>query len=243
MTRQAPQSHSDLYRNFDPRQRDFRNFNLSQLLLGYAQGRSLMDVGCGSGLLLRLARDRGFQVEGIEPDAELVALARTQTPDLSIYQGTVESYPASDRFDTVVSIDILECVKDYAHNLDCSARLLNPGGRLIVAAPAHPWLFGSRDELLGYYRRFSLADICHPLEKCGLRIAVTRHWNLLLLPPYWLLYKLLRRRSHYAQLRSHRDASLAAVGAQRLLYEWFRHIENRIDFGLGLSLIVVADRP
>ena len=238
-----PESHTDLYHSFDPDQRDFRNHNLCDVILKFARGKNLIDVGCGYGQLLTAAQKLGFTVEGVEPDPALVALAAKRHPLLKIHAADATEFAPSELYDTVVSVDILECMLDYHPTLKAISRFIKPGGRLILVVPAHPALFGSRDQLMGYFRRFSTTELVDALQALGLTISHTRHWNMLLVLPYLILYKLLGKRQHYEQLRSNQNKNRIASTVGWLLDQWFQIVENRLNFGLGLSLIVVADKP
>jgi SAM-dependent methyltransferase len=102
---------------------------------------SLIDLGCGSGMLLgAVARHKRFgRLAGIEIDAESVGIARETHPYAEIHQTTVEAAPAdmTGAFDFGVCIDVLEHLNDA--NLDAflarSLELLKPGGTLIVHVP------------------------------------------------------------------------------------------------------------
>lgn len=236
-----PTTHTDLYQQFTATRPDFRNANLAELLLTYLKGNSVLDVGCGYGLLLGLAHLHGYAVEGIEPDAKLRTLAQAQYPTLTIHPDAVENFSPPGQYDTVVAADILECVPDYRVTLAALTQLVKPGGRLLLVAPALPWLFGSRDRMMGYHRRFSRAQLLSALADLGLTIRLTRYWNAILVLPYLLLYKFWGSQSHYEKLRSHPAPGRPAQYLSALLLFWFRQVENRFSLGIGLSLIVVAE--
>ena len=60
-----------------------------------------------------------------------------------------------ERFDAVLYIDVLEHIEDDRAELHQAASLLRPGGRLIVLAPAHQWLFSAFDRSVGHFRRYN----------------------------------------------------------------------------------------
>ena len=60
--------------------------------------------------------------------------------------------------------------------------------------------------------------------------------------PYYLVHKLVRHRGEVDGLRGGERGGAFRRLTQKTLYAWFRHVENRMSFGFGLSLIVVAER-
>ncbi|MEF7616692.1 class I SAM-dependent methyltransferase [Aquincola sp. MAHUQ-54] len=116
-----------------------------RLLPAQAGGR-LLDVGCGSGEWLATMRRHGWQVAGVEFDDTAAALARSR--GLAVATGTLEQQrfaPAS--FDAITLNHVIEHVPDPAATLRECARLLRPGGRLVLFTPnaaslGHAW-FGA----------------------------------------------------------------------------------------------------
>ncbi len=102
---------------------------------------SLIDLGCGSGMLLgAVARCRRFErLAGIEIDAESVQIGRETHPYAEICQTTVQEAPAdlNGAFNFGVCIDVLEHLSDTDVDafLARSRELLKPGGALIVHVP------------------------------------------------------------------------------------------------------------
>jgi len=94
----------------------------------------LLDVGCGSGLWLILMRELGWEVEGVDFDQISVNLAREH--GLKVHQGALaEQNFGSDSFNAITLNHVIEHVPDPAQTLTECARILKPGGQLIVATP------------------------------------------------------------------------------------------------------------
>jgi 2-polyprenyl-3-methyl-5-hydroxy-6-metoxy-1,4-benzoquinol methylase len=68
------------YKQFGDIRNDFRNYNLFKLIASKAKGNSVLDIGCGSGSLLRILDENGFKACGIEPNADLINLAKKANP-------------------------------------------------------------------------------------------------------------------------------------------------------------------
>jgi 2-polyprenyl-3-methyl-5-hydroxy-6-metoxy-1,4-benzoquinol methylase len=223
---------------------DFRNKNLNLLICSHLRGTSVLDVGCGAGHFMDAAGRRGFQVEGIEPNAGLIALSRTLYKNAyPVHQTATENVAVlGRRFDNVTMNDVLEHLEDDRAALRAIRAVLNPGGRLIIVVPQHPWLYGQRDASIGHFRRYSKPDLVDRLVAAGFRVMTVRSWNVMGLVPYLLAEKLLRRPLSIG-LRGKAAKSPAEKLATILLDRWFATIEHRYSFACGLSLIAVAKMP
>jgi SAM-dependent methyltransferase len=114
---------------------------------------SLLEVGCGHGLLLDEARARGWDVVGLEPAAAGRAHAR-DVLGLDVRDGTLADLdPVRDGgFDALVMVDVIEHLDDPVGALRAARGLLAPGGVLVVVTPDPSSLAArlTRDRWWGY---------------------------------------------------------------------------------------------
>lgn len=101
--------------------------------------RDVLDVGCGDGRLARSLCGPGRRVLGLDPSAEMVALARTRgagVAGLEFRQGAFLDQPfMPGSFDLVSFVASLHHM-DQRAGLTRAAELLRPGGRLVVVGLA-----------------------------------------------------------------------------------------------------------
>ncbi len=98
-------------------------------------GRSLLDIGCGSGTFLHLAERRGFAPHGMDVSARAVAAAQDQYR-LPVLEGDVCSDVwKGHAFDVITMFHVLEHLPDPGAAIAHAGSLLRPGGRLIVQVP------------------------------------------------------------------------------------------------------------
>lgn len=102
-----------------------------------APGPRLLDVGCGIGTFLHLARETGFTVDGIDPMAEACRIARDDF-GLGIRQGTFrrEAF-GEERYDVITLWDFLEHVPDPLEALTLARSLLVDAGVIFICVPNH----------------------------------------------------------------------------------------------------------
>lgn len=106
-------------------------------LLGPVAGLKLLDVGCGDGVFASQLARRGADVTGLDADADMVTVARKRTEAeptrLQFVEGKAERLPFGDAaFDGVVAVTVLCFVPDPGRAIAEMARVLKPGGRLVI---------------------------------------------------------------------------------------------------------------
>jgi SAM-dependent methyltransferase len=105
--------------------------------LGDALGsaRTLLDIGCGDGALLREATSRGLQAVGVEGGVRNAATARAVS-GAEVIQGHFEGVSLDGRsFDLITCVHVLEHVVDPLPFLRKARSLLGAGGRLFIEVP------------------------------------------------------------------------------------------------------------
>jgi SAM-dependent methyltransferase len=140
-----------------------------------------LDVGCGSGGSLGLARALGWRVAGIEMDEAAAALARRFTDELHV--GDILTAPfAPGRYDVVTAFHVLEHVPDPVAVARRMLHWLAPGGLLIVEVPnaggLGARLFGgawSGLELPRHLSHFTPETLERVIDKAGGRIVWIWH--------------------------------------------------------------------
>lgn len=132
----------------------------------------LLDLGCGGGQFLRLAREVGWNdLAGIELSEKAAALARAAV-DAPIHVGSwAEIDVGQGLFAAVSLLDVLEHARDPAALLQYVHRCLRPGGSVVISVPNTKGLsirgFGRNarvvipPEHLSYFTRVSLANLLH----------------------------------------------------------------------------------
>ena len=96
-------------------------------------GRAL-EVGCGSGWMLAALKARGWEVVGSERAFPVAASVR-ESQGLPMFVGGPEAVREDAGFDLVVLFQVLEHLPDPMATLAACARLVRPGGALVVAVP------------------------------------------------------------------------------------------------------------
>ncbi|MCS6842036.1 MAG: class I SAM-dependent methyltransferase [Roseiflexaceae bacterium] len=143
---------------------------------------SLLDIGCGDGVLLDVALDQGIRCAGIEVSSNLLSQLRARFRERAIIASDVSLLP-DDVYDVVTLISVLEHVHEPYQVLNAALSRLAPDGALIVNVPNSAGiparLYGPRwDQIepLAHLFYFTAQTLTAMLERAGLR--VTRRFTM-----------------------------------------------------------------
>lgn len=134
---------------------------LARCLESFIAGR-VLEVGAGTGSNIPYLWNRPVTAwNALEPDVALCeqirAAADSRYGPLRIISGTLAALDATERFETVLYVDVLEHIKDDVGELARAVGHLECGGHLVVVVPAHQFLFSPFDAAIGHFRRYNLA--------------------------------------------------------------------------------------
>jgi len=103
-------------------------------MLSARKDRTILDVGCGNGEYLRIARGCGYRAVGLEPDPAAVALCRAM--NLEVHAAGINFFDShSEIFDVITLSHVIEHVHQPCSLLSACYRLLRPGGFLWMETP------------------------------------------------------------------------------------------------------------
>ena len=159
------------YFQWNPEVETVHNRRLSSIEKHIELKGKLLDVGCATGHFLKIARERGWEVKGVEISAFSVDQARKQYR-LDVQTGTLETVNLPDNFFDVVTMwDVLEHLPDPMKTITEARQILKKGGVLALStvniASLNAWLQKEKwrylypPEHLFYFTPKSLKKILH----------------------------------------------------------------------------------
>ncbi len=220
-----------------------------ELLRGALEGRRprrVLDIGAGVGGFLPELSGLGQRVHFTEFDPEALGAASARSVAHGV-RARAEALPFRDEsYDLACLFDVVEHVADDARALDEVARVLRPGGLVVLSVPAHPWLFSRNDVVAGHVRRYTRERLQTLIRGAALELVRCTYANALLFPaiaPAVLASKLVEP---LAPGSEHTNLSLKLPRwADQLCFRAFRAellLSRRWDLPLGHSLFAIARR-
>lgn len=233
-------------------------------LLGDTAGRRCLDIGADNGVVSLLLRQNGGDWASADLAPEAVESIR------SLVGGRVERIDggptpfADQEFDTIVVVDFLEHIPEDAAFVAELARIIKPGGRLIVNVPREPrwslvWplrhALGLTDQWHGHlrpgYRRDSLSALLEPYFEVTAARTYCKTFSELLDTALNFGYVIKQRRqggrtsTAKGTVVTQTDWSKGGAGALKVLYPLMRAwvgLDVLLPFFKGYRLIVQARR-
>lgn len=150
----------------------------------------IMDVGCSSGLLLSLLRDRipGARLIGADYVRGPLEGLSGQLSEIPLLQFDLAKCPLQDSFlDAVVALNVLEHIEDDLSAMRHLYRLLKPGGIAVIEVPAGPGLYDLYDQELMHFRRYRMSQLLRNLRSAGFVISEASHLGFFLYPLFALV--------------------------------------------------------
>ena len=228
--------------------RGFRRFvvpALQQVAAGRRDLR-LIDCGCGVGQNIALLEPYGDAIGfDLMPGGASAAARASGRP---IVRADVVNIPfPSDAFDIATSFDVLQCVEADRSAIREMARIVRPGGAIVLTLAALDVLRGDHAEVWQEVRRYTPASARQLVEAAGLRAERVDFLFASLFPLMLGVRTMQRLLRPIRGLRPDTDISVPSAPINAAL-TWLVHreaaaVSRRIPMPIGSSLLVVARKP
>jgi SAM-dependent methyltransferase len=163
---------------------DYREALILRRLLPALPGPEVLNAGAGAGTLTLKLVDAGLRVTSVDASPELcdwvrAALrARGAEAGNPVLRGDAARMALPDAaFDAAVSAEVLEHLDDDAAALAELARVLRPGGLLLVTVPANPYRYDWTDRWAGHRRRYDAAALEARMRAAGFAEVRVQGWG------------------------------------------------------------------
>jgi 2-polyprenyl-3-methyl-5-hydroxy-6-metoxy-1,4-benzoquinol methylase len=215
---------------------------LSAVSKPYLKKRTeLLDVGCGTGVVLQHFKSQGISVTGIDFSKEALKFCRKRGLT-SLKQVNLEKkLPKMQQFDIIIAADVIEHLNDDLGALKRIKGLLKKDGVLIVSVPAYQWMWSSHDVALHHKRRYTAKRLRIAMTKAGYKIERLTYTNMFTFFPA----AAVRLFKKAVGSEGSTDTAGSSKAANRLLLAVYR-----VELGLmkimplpfGLSVLCVAKK-
>ncbi len=198
-------------------------------------GDRVLEVAAGMGAVTGRLMGKRLEYVATEKDPLFLHALKNRflrTPNVTVLPldpAAGDCRELSNRFDTVLCLNVLEYAADAAALLGNLRRTLRPGGHLLVLAPQLPFLYGSLDDTLGHRLRFRRRELAELLRQEGFEVGRVHQLNKVGVPAWWLFSRVLRRKQFTKPLLKLFDKTVWIWRRLERLFPW-----------PGLTLIVVA---
>jgi SAM-dependent methyltransferase len=204
-----------------------------------ALGKRVVECGAGIGSFTLLLAERDLVVVVDRSETAVDHIKRNLSGKKNVIPLLLDM--ASDEFlelgrfepDTVICINVLEHVEDDARALFNMHEILTRGGKLALLVPAHRFLYGSIDTVVGHHRRYDKRELIAKLRKSGFQIKDVHYMNCIAAFGWFVNNRILRRTE---------ESPLQVRMFDRVIVPWLRRVERVIRPPFGLSLIAIGEK-
>ena len=199
----------------------------------------ILEIGCGTGHNLPMLGAFG-EVDAIEidPAAREIASQRLGKP---VEAAPLPALPGIERgaYDLIAVLDVVEHIEDDVAALAAMKSCLKPGGKILIAVPAHQWMWSAHDVVNHHHRRYSKGTLVSAIEKAGLKTRKLTYFNSLLFP--------LAAAARIAGRLTGRDDSddspppAPLNKAFEAIFRLERHLVGRAPMTPGVSIVTLAE--
>lgn len=139
-------------------------------------GQRVVEAGCGIGNLTARLLDREAVIACDREPACIAQLRARFNGRANVYPVVCDISTSAFRdvvrfgADSCVSTNVLEHIEDDRRALDAMRSVVGSGGVVVLLVPAMPALYGSMDEQLGHFRRYSRRGLTAVAESVGLKV-------------------------------------------------------------------------
>ena len=217
-------------------QKRYRRYQF-ELIAGHC-GETVLEVGAGLGdFASQFHGLRRHVLTDVDPDCVAVMRRRfADNPEVETLQLDLAGrLPAVEgAVSTVVAINVLEHITDDSAALSSLARLVQPGGRIVLWVPGYMQLYGDFDRRVGHVRRYTPETLEMAIVRAGLVPGDIRPVNMLGAVAWWIA---IRR----GGVGTPKPGLLKVY--DRVVVPITRALERRITPPFGQSVLAVARVP
>jgi SAM-dependent methyltransferase len=227
--------------------RGFRAF-ITPVIRDLSKGRRdlrIIDCGCGTGHNIRLVLESYGHVVGFDLDEDGVVMSRALGAHV-VRADAVHVPFASGSFDIATSFDVMQCLEPDAAVVREMARLVRPGGAVVVTMAALEVLRGDHSESWQEVRRYTPGTARALFVQAGLRVERVSFLFGSLFPLMLTVRGVQRLLRPFRTHRPDTDIAVPSPPINELLTALVTveaRIAGRFSLPVGSSLLVVGKKP
>jgi ubiquinone/menaquinone biosynthesis C-methylase UbiE len=185
----------------------------------------VLDAGCGTGGLIRSlsSQEPLWAITGLDFSPIACSLAQESTLAETV-QGSITDLPFPEgSFDIVTCADVLSQVENGSTAVEEFARVLRPGGVVVINVAAYRWMWSYHDKTCETHHRYRRSELLRMVRACGLRPLQASYANMFIFPLIIARRKLFPPRDATSDVQTYAPAIDIFCGAMAgLEHAWLK---------------------
>ena len=205
---------------------NYNNYIFSKILKHTKKGK-LIDFGCGFGGFVKHCGDNNLDAIGFEINNEAIKKLKINNVPIELDKKNLQN-----KYENLVSINVLEHIKNDNQTIAEFKKILKNNGRLILYLPHSRYLWTELDELVGHHRRYDKKDLVSKLERNGFQIKHVEYVDFIgsLVITFT---KLLRIKLGYSKNLT--------IFYDKTIFKFFKYLDLFFKNIFGKNILIVAD--
>tara|TARA_B100000401_G_C52809126_1_gene722709 strand:- start:2476 stop:3162 length:687 start_codon:yes stop_codon:yes gene_type:complete len=207
---------------------ELKNYNnyTFKIIEDSISGKKVLDFGSGYGVFSQYIQNKGFDVDALEINE--TAIKESRLRGINTFSNIND---LNEKYDTVVSLNVLEHVKDDTVLMNQMKSLLSKNGYLILYLPASNFIWSQMDDDVNHLRRYSKKDLKQKLESLNFEIVFIRYvdfigWAVL------VIFKFLRVKPKFNKK--------LLIFYDKVFFRLLKYLDILFQKIIGKNLFVIA---
>lgn len=218
---------------------------MKRLCINSRERGKILDIGCGTGVILKLIEDFGVAC-GMEMSSEAIRFLQQRNLNLIVQSDANQIIPFRNNiFSVITCLDVLEHLDNDLSLIEEMFRVCKPGGHVVITVPAFQILWSPHDVALHHKRRYTKKQILRMIHQLNWRVINCSYYNAILFFPIlgirilkkYLSNKKLARSDFFVTLPAWLNRALCLL----FLCEMFSL--KYLKFPFGVSLLLILQKP
>jgi len=205
----------------------------------------ILDIGCGTGIVLKLLENFGTSY-GMEISPDAIQFLRNRGLNLIVQSDGDGPIPFKDNtFSAITCLDVLEHLDNDLKLLKEMRRVCKPGGHVIVTVPAFEILWSPHDVALHHKRRYTKQQMLSIVRQVNWKVINCSYYNAVLFCPILSIRTLKKCLPRHRPVRSDFFISLPAWLNRMLSLLFLCEIFflRYLNLPFGVSLLLILQKP
>ena len=163
-----------------------KNKLVKDLIKRFIRKKSLkiLDLGCGTGGVLTALKSLG-SIYALDKTNQALTKAKSRGIK-NLTRHNLDNLPLpfkKNQFDLILTLDVLEHLRNPETTIIDIKRILKPSGYLIITVPAYKYLFSYWDKMVGHKTRYSQKGVTRLVRKTGFKVKFSSYFHLIIFIP------------------------------------------------------------